>query len=213
MKIKWLGHAAFLITSDSGTKIITDPYKPEGPLAYGEIEEDADIVTVSHDHFDHCNVDAVGGNPVVVRESGMVKGIPFTAVSTFHDDAAGEHRGPNTVFCFDVDGMRICHLGDIGHRLGEKELGEMGDIDVLLIPVGGNFTVDVAAATGIGNKLSPKVIFPMHFMNEKCGLPIAGVEDYLRGKKNVKKPDASEVELKKDDLPVSTEIWVLLPEL
>ncbi len=115
MKIKWLGHASFLITSDSGIKIITDPYETGGGLSYGEIKESADIVTVSHDHFDHNNVAAVPGNPQVVKGTAEVKGIEFKGISTYHDEAKGGQRGKNTILCFEVDGIRVCHLGDLGH--------------------------------------------------------------------------------------------------
>ena len=105
MKIKFLGHAAFMITSDDGTSIITDPYETSEDLTYGEIQESADVVTVSHDHFDHCNVAAVRGNPEVVRGSAKAKGIEFKGVPSYHDDAEGTMRGGNTIICFEVDGI------------------------------------------------------------------------------------------------------------
>ena len=115
MKIKWLGHASFLIISDSGLKIITDPYVTGGDLSYGQIKESADIVTVSHDHTDHNNVAAVQGSPRVVRGAAEVKGIKFNGIPTYHDDTGGGKRGKNTIICFEIDGMRVCHLGDLGH--------------------------------------------------------------------------------------------------
>lgn len=148
MKVQWLGHASFMITSDAGTKIITDPYTPGGPLAYGEIKESADIVTVSHEHFDHNNVASVGGNPEVVRGAGAkeVKGIGFNGIATYHDDTGGSQRGNNTIFCFEVDGVRVCHLGDLGHQLGDKEIADIGRVDIVLVPVGGNFTINASGS-------------------------------------------------------------------
>jgi len=213
MNIKWLGHASFLITSDAGTKIITDPYVTGGDLSYGQIKESADIVTVSHDHADHNNVAAVQGSPRVVRGTVEVKGIKFKGIPTYHDDAGGRQRGKNTIFCFEVDGIRVCHLGDLGHRLNDSQVAELGEIDVLLIPVGGFFTIDAKLAGQLCDRLKPKVIIPMHFKNDRCAFPIAGVEEFLRGKKEVSRLDASQVEFKAGELPPSTKIIVLKPAL
>jgi len=111
MNIKYLGHSSFLITSDTGMKIITDPYETGGGLNYGEIKESADIVTVSHDHSDHNNAAAVQDNPQVVRGAAKVKGMEFKGISTYHDEAQGGQRGKNTILCFGVDGIKVCHLG------------------------------------------------------------------------------------------------------
>jgi len=217
MKVKWLGHASFLVTSDAGIKIITDPYTPGGfGLNYGEIKESADIVTVSHEHADHNNVASVGGNPEVVKEAGSVeiKGIKFTGTPTYHDEAGGSQRGNNIIFCFDVDGVKVCHLGDLGHPLSAKEVAELGQVDVLLAPVGGNFTIDAKVATDIGNQLQPKVLIPMHYQNERCdSFPVAGVDDFLQGKTGVSRSDTSEVELKQGGLPATTQVIVLKPAL
>ncbi len=215
MKIKWLGHASFLITSDTGIKIITDPYETGDSLSYGEIKIPADIVTVSHNHFDHNNVAAVGGNPEVVKGAGTreVKGIKFDGSSTYHDEAGGKKRGDNTIFCFEVDGIRVCHLGDLGHQLSEKQVAELGKVDILLTPVGGFYTIDARVATEVCKQLRPRVVIPMHFRNERCTLPIAEVDEFLLGKKDVKRPDTSGVEFKAEQLPPSTQIVVLKPAL
>ena len=213
MKVKWLGHACFLITADNGLKIITDPYIEGSGLKYSPIDESADIATVSHDHFDHNNVSAVKGKPDVVKGSGTktVKGIQFKGVATYHDEAKGGQRGDNVVFCFTVDGVNICHLGDLGHRLSKEEIAQIGDIDVLLIPVGGFFTIDAKVASQVCEDLKPKVIIPMHFKTPRCDFPITEVDDFLTGKSNVKKLNSSEVELKATTLPTTAEILVLQP--
>jgi len=214
MKIKWLGHASFMITSDSGTTIITDPYATGGALNYGDIKESADIVTVSHEHFDHNNAAAVGGNPEVVKETKEVKGIKFNGIPTYHDDAGGSQRGSNIIFCFEIDGVRVCHLGDLGHPLAGKQMADLGSVDVMMIPVGGNYTIDAEVATEVCGKLVPKVIIPMHFRNERCdSFPVAGVEDFLQGKSSVNRSDSSEVEFKAGELPATTQIVVLKPAL
>ncbi len=214
MKIKYLGHAAFVIISDSGLKIITDPYTTSPDLTYGEISEPADIVTVSHNHPDHCNVAAVGGNPEVLRraESAKARGISFKGISSYHDDERGRMKGGNIIFCFAVDGIWLCHLGDLGHRLDDKQLAEIGTVDIVFIPVGGYYTIDATVATEVCDQLKPKVIIPMHYRTEK-GIPrIAGVEEFLRGKAQVKWLDTSQVEFKAGGLP-DGQTMVLKPAL
>jgi len=209
MKIKWLGHASFMITSDTGIKIITDPYATGEKLNYGEIRESADIVTVSHGHGDHNNVAAVRGNPEVVRRTATVKGVEFRGIPTYHDDAEGQQRGENTIFCFEVDGIRVCHLGDLGHPLDDKQVAELGSVDILLIPVGGYYTIDARVATEVCNRLKPRVIIPMHYKTDKLAYPIAGVDEFLQGKGNLSRLDTTEVEFKQGRLPASTQIIVL----
>ena len=216
MKIKWLGHASFLITSDSGTSIITDPYQTGGALNYDEIKESADIATVSHEHFDHNHVASVGGNPVVVKDAGSTeaKGIEFNGTATYHDDTGGSQRGNNVIFCFEIDGVKVCHLGDLGHPLDDKQVAELGSIDILLIPVGGNYTIDASVATDVCGKLNPRIIIPMHFNNERCkDFPVAGVADFLQGKDNVTNLEVSEAEFKAGALPAASQIVVLKPAL
>ena len=213
MKIKWLGHASFMITAESGRKIITDPYLTTENLNYGEIKESADIITVSHEHGDHSNVSAVRGNPEVVRGTAKVKGIEFKGIPTYHDDAGGKSRGKNTIFCFEVDGVRVCHLGDLGHPLSDKQANELSSVDILLIPVGGFYTIDAKVASQLCDRLKPKVIIPMHFKNDKCTFPIAGVDEFLRRKEGVSRLDASEVEFKQGELAATTKTIVLKPAL
>jgi L-ascorbate metabolism protein UlaG (beta-lactamase superfamily) len=213
MKIKWLGHAAFLITSDSGTKIITDPYITNESIKYTEIKESADIVTTSHEHFDHNNTAAVQGNPEIISGAvnGKVKGIEFKSVATYHDDTGGKSKGGNNMYCFVVDGIRICHAGDLGHDLSDKQAAQMGKVDVLIVPVGGFYTIDAKTATRVAEKLAPKVIIPMHYKTNTLDFPITGVDEFLKGKNNVTILDTCEIELKKEELPKSTRIMVLQP--
>ncbi|KPK48888.1 MAG: hypothetical protein AMK72_05845 [Planctomycetes bacterium SM23_25] len=217
MKVKWLGHACFLLTSEGGLRIITDPYTPGVfGLEYASPAETADIVTVSHDHADHNNVAAVKGNPQVVQGVGshQAKGIQFKGVATAHDESSGKERGSNTIFCFTLDGINVCHLGDLGHDLSDQTAADIGDVDVLLIPVGGNFTIDAAVANTVCKTLAPKVVIPMHFKNARCpSFPVAGVEDFTRGRQQVKTAAGSEVEIKKEQLPTGTETIVLKPAL
>jgi L-ascorbate metabolism protein UlaG (beta-lactamase superfamily) len=203
-----------LVTSDQGTKIITDPYESGaygGQLSYGKIKDQADIVLTSHDHADHNDTKSLPGSPEIVKGSGSktVKGISIKGISTYHDPSKGSERGANTIFTFSVDGIKICHLGDLGHILSEKELAEIGSVDILLIPVGGYYTIDSKEASRVSEQIKPKVLIPMHFKTEKCGFPIAPVEDFLKGKSDPKRPKSSEVAFEKKTLPQQMEILVL----
>jgi L-ascorbate metabolism protein UlaG (beta-lactamase superfamily) len=213
MKIKYLAHAAFLITSEKGTRIVTDPYETSGALKHEAIKETADIVTVSHEHGDHNNVSAVKGNPKVVKTSDEVKDIKIKAVPTAHDDKGGSQRGKNIIFCIEVDSVNVCHAGDLGHVLTIEQVKEIGRVDVLMIPVGGFFTIDAKTATQVCEQLKPKVIIPMHYKTDKLNFPITGVEDFLKGKSNVTRSNDSEIELKAGKLPASAQIVVLKQSL
>jgi L-ascorbate metabolism protein UlaG (beta-lactamase superfamily) len=215
MKVKWLGHSCFLITSRGGVRIVTDPYAVGGSINYSPIKETADVVVVSHEHSDHSNVSAVRGTPEVVEGSGTktAKGIQFKGIATYHDASQGTQRGPNTVFCFTIDDVKLCHMGDLGHVLSPGQVNEIGAIDILLVPVGGFFTIDASAASQVCDQLKPKVVIPMHFKTPKCVMPIASVEDFLKGKKNVRKAGGSEVEFERENLPAATEIVLLQPAL
>lgn len=214
MKIKWLGHASFLITARDGKRIITDPYGHFDGLNYSPIAESADVVTVSHAHGDHCG-GKVKGNPQVIDRAGQTtaRGITFTGIPSHHDPSGGKERGNNIIFCFTVDDIRVCHLGDLGHVLSQQQIADIGPVDVLLIPVGGFYTIDAGQAAEIASGMNPRVIIPMHVSNRKCAFPIASVEEFIRGKPNVKRTGASEVEFTKAGLPPQTEIVVLEPAL
>ncbi len=215
MKVKWLGHSCFLITSKDGIRIITDPYAVGGGINYAPIKETADIAVVSHEHGDHNNVSAVRGKPEVVKGSGIkiARGIQFRGIATYHDTSKGKQRGPNTVFCFTIDDIKLCHLGDLGHLLTREQVEEIGAVDMLFIPVGGFFTIDAADASQVCDQLASKVTIPMHFKTLKCAYPIASVEDFLKGKKGIRKADSSEVEFEREKLPATTEIELLQPAL
>jgi len=213
MKVKFLGHASFLLTSQKGTRIITDPYKPgcfDGGIQYDPITEEADIVTISHEHDDH-NETNIKGDPVFVRETTQqeIEDIMIKGLDVFHDTNEGRDRGKNIMYTMHIDGMNVVHCGDLGHDLDPQDVERLGKVDVLLIPVGGHFTIDSANADTIINALKPKVVIPMHFKTEKCGFPIAPIEDFIKGKE-VKHVDG-EFDITQDALPESTTVFVLMP--
>jgi len=215
MKVKWLGHACFLIISRDGVRVITDPYAVGGGINYSPIEETADVVVVSHEHSDHNNVSTVPGKPEVIRGSGKkaARGIQFRGITTSHDASQGTQRGSNTIFCFTIDDVKLCHLGDLGHVLGPDQVTEIGPVDILFVPVGGFYTIDATAASQVCDQLKPKIIIPMHFKTPMCAYPLAGVEDFLKGKKGVRKVASSELEFERKGLPTGTEIVLLQPAL
>lgn len=215
MKIKWLGHSCFLITSRGGVRIVTDPYAVGGGINYSPIEETADIVVVTHGHDDHSNVSAVQGTPEVVKGGGTktAQGIQLKGIAAYHDASQGTQRGPNTIFCFTVDDIKLCHLGDLGHVLSPGQVNEIGAVDILFVPVGGFYTIDAPVASQVCNQLKPKMAIPMHFKTPDCAYPLASVEDFLKGKKDVRQVEDSEVDFEQERLPAATEIVLLQPAL
>jgi L-ascorbate metabolism protein UlaG (beta-lactamase superfamily) len=217
MKIKYLGHASFLITAASGVSIVTDPYTPGEGFRYGEITETADIVTVSHQHTDHNNAGVIGGNPRIISSyaPAEIKGIKIRGLATHHDEAGGTKRGMNTIFCLGVDGINLCHLGDLGHPLNDQQAAKLGRVDILLLPVGGYFTIDAPTASRVGNQIAPRILIPMHFKTDKLDYPIAGIDEFLRDKPRqwVTQLEVSEAEFKPGVLPMATQIIVLKPAL
>ena len=218
MVIEWLGHASFLIISAGGTKIITDPYEPGafgGALNYKPIGISPDIVTVSHDHADHSYVEGLPNHFSLVSQPGSknVHGIDFKGIESYHDAEQGALRGMNIIFIMNVDRIRVCHLGDQGHELSPHQAEQLGEIDILLIPVGGYYTIGPDEATRMIDRLNPRIAIPMHFKTDKVELPILPVDNFLQGKGNVRISDSSELEIIRETLPDQCEIVVLKPAL
>ncbi|MDP8256054.1 MAG: MBL fold metallo-hydrolase [Candidatus Alcyoniella australis] len=212
MRIRYNGHSSFTITAADGTVIVTDPYEPGaygGGIGYHQIGDQPDIVTVSHDHADHGYTEGFSGEFEIVRESASHKGIEFRAIDTFHDDQGGAQRGANTIFVFEVDGVTLCHLGDLGHVLSDEQIALIGPVDVLMAPIGGHFTIDPLQATDVFERLRPKVFLPMHYKTDKCGFPIAGVDEFVKGKARVQRIDSDAIEVEADKLPGEPEVKVL----
>lgn len=207
MQIKWLGHACFLLTTTEGAKILTDPF--DETVGYPLPAEAPDVVTVSHQHFDHNAVGLVKGKPEVVEGTGarQVKGIAFRGVATFHDKEKGAKRGPNTVFVIEADGVRVCHLGDLGHPLDAAKRREIGPVDVLLIPVGGTFTIDADEAAALVKELQPRIAVPMHYKTQYLNFPITPVDDFLKHFSGVRRE--SVLEVTPENLPPATSVVVL----
>ncbi|MCE5322961.1 MBL fold metallo-hydrolase [bacterium] len=218
MQIRFLGHSSFLITTDSGTRILTDPYDPSaypGTLAYDVFSEPVDIVTISHEHKDHNGMHLVKGSPVIIRGSGKfgADDVDFLGVETYHDNEKGARRGKNTVFVMSAEGLRIAHMGDLGHILTADQAAEIGTVDVALVPVGGFFTIDAVQAAKVASQVEAKIAIPMHYRTAKCSFNITGVDEFIENKPNVIMPAGSIFEVTKKSLPGEQQIVVLEPEL
>jgi len=214
MKIKFLGLAAFLITTADGTKVVTDPYEPgglDGAVTHGPLEEPADLVVVSHDHSDHNYVKGVPGDPVVVQGPGEQThgGITIRTLASYHDPSRGAEWGQNFVRVIEADGMTVCHLGDLGHPLSPEDATALGGVHILLVPVGGTWTIDANGATAVVNRLRPRIAIPMHYRSPKVTLNMAPVDGFLADKPRVRRVKGSEIEVTKETLPEPTEIVVL----
>lgn len=200
MKLKWFGHACFLLTSDSGVRVLVDPFNEKVGYALPDVE--ADIVTTSHGHGDHNYTAVVRGEFLLIDQPGNFshKGIEIVGISSFHDSAEGSLRGKNVIYRFNIDGLSVSHLGDLGHVLSPGQVEEIGTVDILLVPVGGHFTIDASAALEVLRQLKPAVIVPMHFRTDAGGASLAPVDRFLENAGGGRMPGKQEIELTKDTL-------------
>ncbi|OGM29138.1 hypothetical protein A2801_01835 [Candidatus Woesebacteria bacterium RIFCSPHIGHO2_01_FULL_41_10] len=184
MDIIYLGHSSFKLSTSKGPNVLTDPYDPE-MLGFSFPKISAEIVTVSHDHGDHNRSDLVSDVQKVISGPGEyeVNGVSVIGIGSYHDDKKGAERGKNTMYVIEMEGLRIAHLGDLGHKLSEGQATKLGDIDVLFIPVGGEYTINVETAIEVVHSIEPKVIIPMHYkaagINEKTFAKLAPLEEFV----------------------------------
>ena len=201
MKIRYLGHSCFAFTESTGTTIVTDPY---GNIGFKMPKVRADAVTVSHAHYDHNNVKAVEGDPVVFDREGQyeVGGVDITAIKSYHDDDNGKVRGENLIFKFRMDGVEVCHLGDLGEECSSSLIEELLPVHVLLIPVGGNYTIDAQLAKEYVDRIMPSYVIPMHYKTKGLNVDIEKPDEFidLFEEEDVEELEASEIELFRDDV-------------
>ena len=177
--INWLGHSCFRLRG-SRAVIITDPYPPT--LGYSLGKPTARIVTVSHQHPSHSYVQGIGGESRLVTGPGEyeISSVLIIGIATFHDAEGGRKRGKNTTYLVEVDGVTVCHLGDLGHVLTAEQVEEIDDVDVLLLPVGGVSTINATMAAEVVRQLEPKVVVPMHYKTPALSRELAPVEEFLK---------------------------------
>jgi L-ascorbate metabolism protein UlaG (beta-lactamase superfamily) len=212
--LRWFGQSMFLLTSPGGTTIGFDPFNDIGytmPAPLG-----ADITTITHEHPDHNN-GALGGAEVVRGLSAdgwneidrTVGDVRIHSLQSFHDDTQGSARGRNAIFVYETGGLRIVHLGDLGHQLDDSHVSAFGGpVDVLMVPVGGVFTIDAAGATSVVTRLSPKLVFPMHYKTAKVNAPLQNADAFLQGK-TVQRTGTTTTRVARDTLPAATTVMVL----
>jgi L-ascorbate metabolism protein UlaG (beta-lactamase superfamily) len=177
MEITWYGRACFRLKGREAT-VITDPCPPSTGFVAGK--HDVDLLTISHDHKDHTYTRSITAGLMLTRPGEYeYHGVLATGVRTFHDGQRGAERGENIVFAVEVDGVHIGHLGDLGHLLTEEQLSELGPVDVLLVPVGGNFTISPAEAAEVVAQVSPKIVIPMHFATDGGSSDLMGPERFI----------------------------------
>lgn len=188
MKIRWLGHASFLIETED-KRIITDPFDER--VGYPVFTEKVDIATVSHEHWDHNAVEILQGEPEVIRGEGEFNwgGIAFTGFPSFHDQKKGKERGSNTIYKIAAEGINLLHLGDLGHILSSREIDSIGEVDILLLPVGGIYTIDAEQALKTMQGLNPRICIPMHYQTPDCKIDLEPLELFTgRLERVVKRP-------------------------
>jgi L-ascorbate metabolism protein UlaG (beta-lactamase superfamily) len=208
VEITWLGHACFRIKGSQAI-VITDPFPPD--LGYSLGNQSANVVTVSHDHPSHSYVQGIKGEPRVVRRPGEyeIAGVLILGLSTYHDSVKGQTRGKNTIYLMEIDGVAVCHLGDIGHILGDDAIEEMGNVDILLLPVGGASTIGPSMAAEIIRKVEPKVVIPMHYKTPSIKRDLEPVENFLKEMGAAAVEPRSKLNISKSNLPISTQVYVL----
>jgi L-ascorbate metabolism protein UlaG (beta-lactamase superfamily) len=207
-EIVWLGHASFRLKSKDAT-IITDPY--DKSLGLGNPGQRADIVTISHDHPHHNAVSTVKGDPAVVNGPGEyeIRGVFITGVWSFADDQGGKERGRNTIFLFHLDDLVVCHLGSLAHTLSSQQLDALGDVDVLLVPVGGSAALSASKASEVISQIEPKIVVPMHYSTGRETLQLDNLDKFTKemGLKDLVAQD--KLTLRRSDLGETTQVMIL----
>jgi L-ascorbate metabolism protein UlaG (beta-lactamase superfamily) len=214
MIITWIGHSCFKIqdkVGPDGVTVVTDPFDKSIGLKPPSFE--ADIVTVSHDHYDHNNVKALRGQPYVIDIAGEydVKGVVVYGIQSYHDEKQGQERGNNIIYRIEMDGIAVSHLGDLGHVLDNKQLEALAGTDILLIPVGGKYTLDAKKAVEVVSQIEPRIVIPMHYKIPGLKLDIAGADEFIK-ELGLKPEELDKLKISKRDLPAEEmEVVVLKP--
>lgn len=208
MDINWLGHSCFRIKGRQAV-VITDPYPPD--LGYSLGRPTAHMVTVSHQHPSHSYVQGVDGESRLVTGPGEyeISGVLIIGIATFHDAEGGKERGKNTIYLMEVDGVSVCHLGDLGHVLNAEQVEEIGDVGVLLLPVGGVSTINASVAAEVIRQLEPKVVVPMHYRTPVLSRGLETAEKFLKEMGIEQINSQPKLSLTASSLPLSTQVFLL----
>jgi L-ascorbate metabolism protein UlaG (beta-lactamase superfamily) len=214
MRLTYFGHASFLVETMDGTRVILDPYLSgsfDNALRYSPIDEAADVVISTHEHDDHMASGTIPGDPLVYvhPEAAKVGSLDIKGVQVYHDEAGGSKRGKNTIVILDDGDIRLVHLGDLGHLLDEPTVKAVGGVDVLIVPVGGFFTIDEKEAAAVVESLNPRAVIPIHYKTAKVDFPIAPVDGFLETQTKVERAATPTVEFTKATLPAERTVYVL----
>lgn len=215
MKITWHGQSCFklLVKSNNNEKItiLIDPFDKE--IGINPPRGAADIVLITHNHHDHNNLKAVSNTPFVINGPGEydVKGVAIKGVYSFHDDSKGSENGINTIYIIEAEDMKVCHLGDLGQKeLADEQLDKMGEIDILMVPVGGTWTLNSEGAVKVINQIEPSVAIPMHYKIDELNIKLDKVEDFLK-EIGIQQETTEEFNVKKLDLGEDMKVIVMKP--
>lgn len=208
LKIRWHGHACFEVTND--LTLVTDPHDGKS-IGIPAPNVQADIILLSHDHFDHSSgvkiVEKQGSKIISDPRKRTISNVEISGFESFHDENFGAKRGTNVIYKFIMDGIKFCHLGDLGHELDDNTVEKINSIDILFIPVGGNFTIDDKKAWNIIKKIKPKIIIPMHYKIGGLSLSIAGIEPFIEKSDYKVIHVGNEIDIENEDLPSEPEVW------
>jgi len=206
MIISWYGHSCFKVRTKpkrggEDTTIITDPF--DKSVGLRPPQGRANIITISHlQHDDHNNTSTIKGDPFVIDSAGefSIRGVSIRGIESFHDDQKGCERGRNTIFIFESEGLRLCHLGDLGHILTDKQLDRIGPVDIVMIPVGGTYTIGPKEAEVVIGQLEPKIIIPMHYRVKGLKIDIGDEKDFCKELGSCVKEKLAKLSIRKKDL-------------
>ncbi len=215
MVLEWFAHSCFYLHNKEGKRLLMDPYyEGTGYTAPSKVE--VEVVTSSHAHRDHDNFAMLSDNGYALFQAPGVyqsNGFTITGIESYHDDKQGTVRGDNVIFVVETDNLRFCHLGDLGHVLTQEQAQKIGKPDVLMIPVGGHYTIDAKQAVKIVNMLSPTIVLPMHYYVEGCRYPIAPVDEFLqrmqRNEYAISMYHDASFPLEAEDMPRRPKVYVL----
>lgn len=208
MDIVWMGYSCFRLKGKN-TTVITDPFPPGLGYSVGKLS--ANIVTMSHNHPNHSYAEGIGGEPRLIYRPGEyeIGGVLIIGVSTFHDAENGAKLGKNTVYAIEVDDITICHLGDLGNPLSSNQIEEIGNIDVLLIPVGGVNTISAPQAASLVRAMEPKLVIPMHYKTPALNKELDTADKFLKEMGITEAAPQPKLTVTKSSLPPTTQVMLL----
>ena len=217
MQIIWHGQSCFQITSSHGknsqVNIVIDPFDETIGLRVPQLE--ANILLITHSHHDHNNIKAVSGGPVLISGPGEyeVKEVFIQGIPSFHDSSLGKERGQNTIYTIETEEIRLCHLGDLGQKeLTSEQIEKIGEVDILMIPIGGIYTISAKEVVKVMSQIEPSIIIPMHYQIPKLKLKLDGLDKFLKIMGIKKIEPLAKLSIKKKDIsPEEAKIIVLKP--